>query len=584
MARSLRRFLLIALGRAVPSLAVPFSNLTTTESQRLPDLPGDHRTKQELLGQLQNPAGILAVLLIIGGDIVQKAIAQMTGAMYVQIRRLPKTPTVTTQDGSEAEKPITGERNLCRLPSATHQIRAPEDDIRRMLMWGMPQSQNNRSLGMVEQGLEAHQDRPVTRLSTGVDNPLGHQTHRPPAKIKMTTHVRFVPFCKPFPALRPTEQGQTMHLCIAPVAFSFGWVGYAFSSLVSVFGDGLLMPGTDNNVQVINLGTGTGRRSESWVLGRLVRDLNIEHAPKIEPGGSKPKPAVLFFETKKNAGQASLGRLWFAAVLILVQFIIASAPIWEYRRQPNPDLNRPNNRNWAILLITSLGTCFALATGLIPQWHRERFPARTKTDQSFVLTRGNGHVVNFVVLNPVGTKLSMNLEHLAVVRPEVLAERKTKVIVVAITLCWVFLLLLVGGLSRDSWYLFGVGIVGMTQNAIIASWRKSPHSHGIPMELTRRIDDPEDQKLMKVLQRAELVRPYSGLRLLRIFFNDLKEKEKRFWDRQERTVMDREAKRKRQNNDLLNLEEELDEDQQIALRDERDETAKAAANSAAPGA
>src|SRR6218665_925168 len=39
---------------------------------------------------------------------------------------------------------------------------------------------------------------------------------------------------------------------LTPVAFSFGWVAYAFNSLIAVFGNGNLMPEPDTQIIVIN--------------------------------------------------------------------------------------------------------------------------------------------------------------------------------------------------------------------------------------------------------------------------------------------------------------------------------------------
>jgi large-conductance mechanosensitive channel len=75
-----------------------------------------------------------------------------------------------------------------------------------------------------------------------------------------------------------------------PVSFSFGWVGYAFSALMSVFGDGLIMPESDIAAKVIDVGSGNVQDNESWVLGRLVRDMELEVERYYPTTMGKPPP------------------------------------------------------------------------------------------------------------------------------------------------------------------------------------------------------------------------------------------------------------------------------------------------------
>jgi hypothetical protein len=60
---------------------------------------------------------------------------------------------------------------------------------------------------------------------------------------------------------------------ITLVAFSFGWVAYAFNSLMSAFGDGSLMPDPEFSSEVLNISSGIKKHNDSWVLARLIRDL-----------------------------------------------------------------------------------------------------------------------------------------------------------------------------------------------------------------------------------------------------------------------------------------------------------------------
>ncbi len=66
-----------------------------------------------------------------------------------------------------------------------------------------------------------------------------------------------------------------------PIAFSFGWVSYSFNTLMSVLGDGRLVPAPDYPAKVINAENGYKRDSKSWVIGRLLRDFESPLGDKV---------------------------------------------------------------------------------------------------------------------------------------------------------------------------------------------------------------------------------------------------------------------------------------------------------------
>jgi hypothetical protein len=89
---------------------------------------------------------------------------------------------------------------------------------------------------------------------------------------------------------------------LTPVAFPFGWVGYAFTSLTSVIGDKQLMPSDqDGHSIVINCDNGYTRVNRSWLLGRIIRDheLNVDANPG--PEAAKLNDA----QNKERAGLAT---------------------------------------------------------------------------------------------------------------------------------------------------------------------------------------------------------------------------------------------------------------------------------------
>ena len=60
-----------------------------------------------------------------------------------------------------------------------------------------------------------------------------------------------------------------------PVAFSFGWVGYALNAVLSAIGEARLMPPPDCECILVNAESGYTKENRSWILSRLVRDHDL---------------------------------------------------------------------------------------------------------------------------------------------------------------------------------------------------------------------------------------------------------------------------------------------------------------------
>jgi hypothetical protein len=143
-----------------------------------------------------------------------------------------------------------------------------------------------------------------------------------------------------------------------PICFSFGWVSYAFSTITALVGDGRLMPPTDYPCKVINLETGYARTNRSWIVGRLLRDLERPLANEAM--------CVSIYEADKPTGENLLegGKSrWIGLVAIAFQLVIAIIP-WEL------------HGDWGIFMITALGTVLALSMAALPQWRVEKLACR----------------------------------------------------------------------------------------------------------------------------------------------------------------------------------------------------------------
>ena len=218
-----------------------------------------------------------------------------------------------------------------------------------------------------------------------------------------------------------------------PVAFSFGWVGYSFSAMTSLLGDGRLMSECDYPCKVINLVSRQGRENRSFLLGRLLQNdeeaLGHDHAlvvtvhDVVDHGQEKQKQkevmelashgkptntdVVTQSTTTSPMVQASSTRtqtdvkiLFIAGMVILLQIMLSAIPWILYT-------------SWRVFLITIGGTVLALLTGLLPQWRAENFAARRNSSKTVAILRGNGGRHVMIVRGDKNLEASLDLEDLA---------------------------------------------------------------------------------------------------------------------------------------------------------------------------
>ena len=303
---------------------------------------------------------------------------------------------------------------------------------------------------------------------------------------------------------------------VVPVAFSFGWIGYSFNTLMSVVGNGRLMPPPDYDAKLINSTNGFLRDNRSWVLGRLLRDFE---GPMEDD--TALRVTVFKASDAPEAGVPVYDRYWLGDVfVIIVQLVIAAIPCIR-------------EEDWSILLITSAGTVLALFTGALPQWRFEKWACRRNTKKTFCLTGGNG-TRNAMII--IGGGVGLDLEDLAAAEsPRLLrrnesrtrqtlmdlplAFRITQISCIVLSVLWIVLLITVTGLKQNSWYLLLVGGLGMGQNVVAAGARRKPSATGIHLKEDKEF---KERKVMYVLMDIEREYPGTGRSLLSIYFPDEK--------------------------------------------------------------
>ena len=168
--------------------------------------------------------------------------------------------------------------------------------------------------------------------------------------------------------------------------------------------------------------------------------------------------------------------------------------------------------------------------------HRDIDCRVTKEDgeRKYVLTRGNGHSHVFVI-QVTKDAYFKNLEDMATMRP--FRSTLTRMTTVALSVLWIFLLLVVGGLEEDGWFLLGIGLVGMGHNVVVANWKRLSAAHGLPL----RPEGPDlvDRKsVFRALIDVEFERGEGGKgvgkALIPIFLPaGLKDEQKKEWENKE---------------------------------------------------
>lgn len=339
-----------------------------------------------------------------------------------------------------------------------------------------------------------------------------------------------------------------------PVAFSFGWVSYAANSVVAALGDGLFLPKADTSGYVITLKSGDLRSNQSWLLGRLMRDLEMRvEKDKNNKDNLNSSLLVTVYKVKKdgmlNPDRRELWVLW--AFAMLVQGFVAAIPVLLTAADRNAKISGTDS--WYVFAITLIGNGLAMATAAITSMHRPKFSMREdKSTNMYALTRGNGHRHVFIIMPDTLIKKSSSLPHLEDMSTNLaMADNTTRGLSTIAAIAWVFLLLSVAGLQGDTGYLLLVGLVGMIHNLLVSSKICAPEEHGLPMEeLTidnekahefgRGTGLEERKKVMEVLKGLEDEIPSAGCSLRPIFFPGRpRHEDEVYWDRKKSDIKDR---------------------------------------------
>ncbi|KAG7088530.1 hypothetical protein E1B28_012513 [Marasmius oreades] len=283
-----------------------------------------------------------------------------------------------------------------------------------------------------------------------------------------------------------------------PVAFSFGWVAYSFSAILSAVGSRQLVPEPDCRCILIEASSGYSRDVNSWVLSRLVRDYKRRH-------NQRTGLEITFFDTvpDKQTGVPDRDWVYYQGVLvILLQIAIAAIP-------------GAIDGNWLVMIVTCSGNLLAQIQAALPQWRQELWGARQikpRKQEVICLTKGNGSPYVMVIRS---SQDQLRLADLASGTEAAKGSRLTVFATLALTVLWFVLLLTMQGVEDGHWYMLVIGAVGMLQNVIAAGARREPAALGF--HLKQRVTF-HCKKVFETLTEAEKVERNVGLDLLDVFF------------------------------------------------------------------
>lgn len=233
------------------------------------------------------------------------------------------------------------------------------------------------------------------------------------------------------------------------------------------------MPGSDCPSVLVNCSNGFVRENRSWVLGRLLRDHEIRHNldPRLkEEGGRAESLRIDIFQLGPITSVRSDPVWWLGWATLVVQLVIVVIPWVLYG-------------DWAIMLVTLAGIILVAITCAMPQWTEEKWAVPSKLDRDKVtcLTRGNGHLHIMVF---IGAQGSWDMERLATRTPAPRSE--TRWISLVLAILWTCLLIAISCLKEHTWFLIGIGGLGMLQNVFAAGVSREPGASNFHLTKFRR--------------------------------------------------------------------------------------------------
>jgi len=313
--------------------------------------------------------------------------------------------------------------------------------------------------------------------------------------------------------------------------------------MLSAVGENRLMPKPEVDSILINASSGHTRTNRSWVLSRMLRDFDhwrprvcdeveqdkLDELLEANKQSSKPRDEdeirvglrVTVWDCHSASGRGSGDAIYWVGMLVsALQLGIAAVPWGLYGE-------------WFTFFVTAAGTLLAYASGSLPQWWDEKVGVRhmkpTAPIKDVILTEGNGAKDAILIL---GCNSGMDLEALAAPQRELRSPWSTRILTIVLAILWTALLISVAGWEQHTWFILGVGTIGILHNVLVAGMKRQPHAFGINLVYQCTI---VEGKVMEVLRLVEEAYPRAGAAMRDTFFpGKLRPRERLLWEYAER--------------------------------------------------
>ena len=336
------------------------------------------------------------------------------------------------------------------------------------------------------------------------------------------------------------------------VAFGFGWLQYAISSLLPVVsGQRKVLPAPEiHDMQVMNMNAGHARINHSWVLSRLLRDLEKQVDSKSgKVGGLSVTVIDTMEDPRKKMGKKE-------------QYQYLGFPVDQVTFIPQLIIAMMSGDPLMLALIVALAVVLSSTTQKLPVWKKEKFAARHNANDVYALMRGNGHRHVFIIRNK--SAAAWNLEDLAAASINDYDWYNWEgAATVGLAIGWFVLSALACSMKEHAGYLLAIMAVGHIGNMYTAFYPRPSAYHGFHFDMANK-QTFDNSKVMVTLKELETGHEGYGQKLLNTFFpGGLWEEDKAWWS-------DRKEKNKKDDSEKTVLEqEEKDDSEKTVIKQEK---------------
>jgi hypothetical protein len=385
---------------------------------------GNSVSALELKAQWRKPTDIFNILLVVGGDIVRMAYAQLSGRWICP---------VPLSFGA-----VAFAYNLLFITFGKGQLMPSNDTPCLVINLEEGNSRECRSwvLGRLWRDHEYWMD---DRVRAKLEKVITAKTDTMKENIRVKSRVRQPEHNAP-PKPRQSSQG---------------------------------VPAKDLEVQSGELDIENFRRVPQAGLVISVYELLRTEPPKrtdVRPGFPTPFTLDIKWDSAYLSG----------IITILLQVFVAIMAWLHVDGQGS----HPDQGSWAILMITLVGITLSLLIGILPRWEKEKWACRRETKSKVIgLTTGQGaqHLIVFYTPEPEPDEKGqvLNLEDLATGTVSEPSGRGLKALVLMLVLLYTAILICATAVKEDTWYLLAIGGLGMAQNFFAAGKSRKPEHFGI---------------------------------------------------------------------------------------------------------